>query len=313
MAQLFNVSLMSNRQRNSIEEGTEDPTLVMNEKGSSNSFVIDSKDRITGNLSEYIVDMGYQMMKGRYIQLKRVIVPKIPNVTQFNNTIRMRSEDGGGIVTADITIPIGLYNTTTLANELVNQINAGFVLAGIVDTVTVSFNTLNRTFTLSSVNGINLSFDETCSFIRYGKDLAPFESASTAVPATSTTLYSSTAGMIYTRYITVSSDALTKFSYGNSLMSSAQQPPSIVGVIDLIDLYTPEDWDVSAVYNGIYRAIDVINSPRLRIVNPSRSIPNQIDINVKDQWGKDLNSVVQLGSPYPNDNSSITLMFEIFY
>lgn len=308
MANIIYASITSNKQKNSIEEGSEDPPLFQMERASANAFVIDSKDRISGNMSEFVCDMGYQVMKGRYLTLKRVIIPKIPNVTPFNNVIRLRS---GATVTGDITIPVGLYNTNSLANELTNQINAGFALAGILDTVTVSFDPTTRTFSLLSVGVIPLSIDETSSFIQFGGSLAPFESASMSVAPTKTTLYSSTAGMVYTRYITVSSDALTKFSFGNSIMSSAKQPPSLVGVVDLIDLYTPADFDITAVFNGVYRSITLGNPPRLRVLNPSRSIPNQIDISVRDMFGNSLNEVIQLGSPYPTDNSSIVLMFEL--
>lgn len=307
------VALMSNRQRNGIEEGVEQPTLICSEGPSSNSFVIDSSDRLTGNLSEFIVDMGYQLVKSRYIELKRVIVPKLPNITQYNNTIKMRSEFGGGTTTANFTIQPGFYNTTSLSNALVSAINTAFATAGIIDTVTVAFDPITRTFSLQSVNAIALAFDETCSFIVYGKSLVPFESQDISGAATKTTLLSSSAGMLYTRYITVSSDALTQYSIGNGIMSSSKQPPSIIGVIDLIDLYDENDWDITTVYSGIYRAVELTNSPRLFVANSSRSLPRQIDVSVRDMYGNSIHEAMQLGGSYPVDNSSITLLFELYF
>lgn len=307
------VAIMSNKQRNSIEEGLEQPFLSLVEKPSTAPFVIDSKDRITGNQSEFVVDMGYQLSKVRYLELKRVIVPKIPNITSYNNTIRMRSEFGGGTLTASFTLPVGFYNTNSLSNTLTNSINSAFVTAGIVDTVTASFDVQSRTFSLSSVNGIDLCFDETCSFIRFGKSLAPFESQSLLVPASKTTIYSASAGMLFTRYISISSNALTQFSVGNGITSSVFQPPSIIGIVDLIDLYEASDWDITGVYNGIFRSVTLSNPARLFIANSSRLVPRQIDISVKDMYGNDINDIIQLGGVYPTDDSPITLLFEAFF
>lgn len=313
MSSIVAVSLMSNKQRNTIEEGVETPTFVEVEVGSSNTIAIDSKDRTAGDLSEFLVDLKYQLMKGRYLQVKRVVVPKIPNVNVLNNTVRMRSEFGGGTTTAYFTIPPGLYNTTNFSNALTTAINAAFVAAGIVDTVTTTFDPITRTFSLASVNAINLCFDETCDFIRFGKNLAPFESQSVSVAATKTTLYSGTAGMIYTRYLSISSDALTQYSVGNSLLSAPSQPPSIIAVVDLVDLYTEMDFDLTKIFGGVYRSVDVNSAPRLRVCNPSKTIPQNLDFQVKDEYGKSLNQVVQLGAPYPTDQSSITILMEITF
>ncbi len=307
----MSVALLSNRQRSSIESGSEMPCLVQTEQNDTSVLLIDSKDRIQGNASSFYIDLGYQLSKGRYMTLKRVIVPKIPNITPNNNQIQLRS---GATSTAVLTIPVGLYNTTTLANTLTSVINTGFLAAGIIDTVTVNFDSVSRTFSLTSVNGIPLAISSTCSFIRYGLSLCPFESQDLTVAPTKTTLRSTLAGMLYSRYLTVSSDTLTQYSLGDSILSSATQPPSIMGVVDLIDLYNSDDFDITSVYTGVYRAIDINTGVRMRIMNGSRSIPNQIDIDLKDMYGFGLESSIQLGSPWPVDTStSITLIFEVAY
>lgn len=307
------VALMSNKQRETIETAAETPTLVEIEQGSTNTICLDSRDRSAGNLSTFWINLKYQLVKVRYIQLKRVVLPKIPNINPLNNTIVMRSQFGGGTVTSPFTLPVGLYNTTTFSNVLVSAINTAFVAAGIVDTVTCTWSPTTRTFSLSSVNGIALAFDSTCSFITGGVNMAPFESQLMSVAATKTTLYTSTCGMIYTKYITVSSDALTQYSIGNSILSTPSQPPSVIAVVDLVDLYEASDFDITKVFSGVYKAVDVNTAPHLRVANSSRSLPQTIDLEVRDEFGNELNSVVQLGSPYPTDNSSIALLLEVSF
>lgn len=303
------VALTSNKQREGIENGNENPTLIESESGSSNSFVLDSKDRTTGNISEFICNMGYQLMKARYCQVKRVVIPKINNVNVRNRTIRMRS---GATTTNYFYLPVGLYNTSSLSNALVSAINAEFAISGIVDSVTCSFDPITRTMELKSVGGIDLAFDEDCDFIVYGKNLVPFESQSMAVAPSKTTLYSATCGMIYTRYLTISSDSLTQYSVGNSLLSSDSQPPSIIAVVDLVDLYTENDFDLTKVFNGVYRSIDVNSAPRLRVLNNTRTMPSNIDVSIRDEYGRNLNDIIQLGFPYPTDNSGIVILLEVF-
>lgn len=301
------VTLQTNRTNPRIETGEDLPPIIQTEKSSSVTVLIDSNDKYTGTEANFRVNLGFRVVRPRYIQLKKVIVPKIPNVTANNNTIRLITAQGN---TAFFTLAPGIYNTTTLANELTTKINAAFTAAAIIDSVSTSYDPTTRTFTITTVGGTFWFFDSTSTFISYGRYLCGFSGYPAATIPTVSTQYSGIAGMLYTRYLTVASESLTSYSYSSSILSRANQPNDLIGIIDLADLYSAADFDISIPFSGVYKTLQV-DGPQLSLLCSQRSMNEDIDIRVSDGYGLFLDSALNLGAPYGSNTLAIILIFDL--
>ena len=282
---MTSVNILPNRTRTSIQDGSELPLLIQTENPSSITLLIDSSDRVYGSDGNFRVNLNYNIPRPRYLQLKRMVVPKLPNVTSLNNTIQINHDLG---YTSSFTIPVGMYNTTSMSNALVSAINAAFAATPIADTVTVTYSQLSRNFTITSVGGYKWYFDSACSFITRGQSLCGFSGGS-GVPAItgSITQVSGVAGMLYTRYLVVCSDTICQYAYASSVLSSVKQPRNVIGVVDLAGMYDVYDFDVSVPYSGIYKNIEV-NGPVLCQISSERSLRSEIDFEIYDSYGSSL-------------------------
>ena len=286
------------------------PPITSVEKGPRSCMVVDSEDKLYGNPFAFTVDLGYNLSKARYIQLKKVIVPKLNNVNGGNNTFVIKHALG---TTGTITIPTGMYNTTTVANTLTSVINAAFVTAAIVDTVTTSFDTTKRAFTISSVLGLNLFIVDSGDFIKYGKTLIPFQSEPLANTPSTSVIYSGTAAMLPGRYIVVSSSALCMHQFGRSILSTPDKPSDVVGIIDVSDVYEAVDFDISIPFKGIYRPIKA-EAYQIPVMNSGNEMVRHIDLRLTDGYGRDLSRLFNLTAPYPIETAlSVVLIFEIVF
>lgn len=283
------VTLNGNRSKDTIETGQELPYLVQIETPSSCTVLIDSADRYTGDAADFRVRIN-PVVRPRYMQMKRFVLPKLPNVNANNNTISIHHADGDFTV----TLTPGIYNTTTLANELTTRINAG--LAGIVsaDTVTTTYNPLTRNFTTTSVTPLNWYFINTSSFITRGQNLAGFSGFPVGTALTVSTHSSGIAGMLYCKYVTISSQMLTQHAYATSLLSNPLQKPQLVAVVDVTSIYSPADFDVSVPYSGVYTALDVW-APKISVMNHQRSTYSDLDFTIRDEYGFLLSQALDIG------------------
>lgn len=165
------------------------------------------------------------------ISLYRALVPKIPNITPLNNVFTITHAVAG---TVSVTIPApGFYTTTDIANELAAQLTT----ATAPDTFTCTFDPKTETFTLTSVGGNNWTIDTTSTFHARGANLFQFTNPAGAV----STRVSTKAGMLYTRYITITSSRLDRYGVAPSLTSAPDIPAAdIVAIIDTVDLYNSD-------------------------------------------------------------------------
>jgi len=286
-----------------------DPVTV--ETASNSTMLLDTSDRVSGGPFNSFFDLGSNLSRVRFTQLDKVILPKLNNVNRGNNTFRIKHALG---TTGVITLTPGMYNTTTIANELTAQINAAFVLAGIVDTVTVSFDPITRTFSIQSVNALNFFIiQDNLLFVNYADTLIPFQTEPEANVPSSTIVYSGVAAMIPTRYLLISSDALTQQQYGRSMVTSSIKPTSLVGIVDIADIYNAVDFDISIPYKGIYETLKV-ESDKIPQFTSGNELIRTIDITVYDGYGRQIADFYSLGSPYPTTSRlSAVLIFKIFF
>jgi hypothetical protein len=291
----------------SIITGSNRPPIVSTERLQSTNLVVNSNQRVAGDPFTFTVDCGGSLLRGRMISLYRAILPKIPNVTALNNTLVIASAGGGGVPfvgVLTVTIPTGFYTTTDICNELVFLLNTA---AGGADTYTCTFDTRSETFTLSSVGGNLLSVDATCSFQLRGTNFFQFINPSGG-PTPS--LVSTKAGMLYTRYVTVASVRVDRYSVAPTLLSAADIPTAdIIAVIDTAKLYGPEDFDILTPFSGCFAEVDTPEAPFIRISNDSREFNTTgMDFTLLDEYGFPLQRA--FGT---TNTQGVVLMFEVYF
>jgi hypothetical protein len=305
------VSIISNRTNQRLEEGYEKPPLFTVEYGDSVNVLIDGKDAITFTSPfDFVVDLRTNITRARYIQVSKCIIPKINNITPFNNAIQIKHDLG---TTSVFYLQPAFYNTTTMANEITSKINAQFVIDGIADTVSTTYDPITKSFSISSVGGNNFFIIDSCSFYTRGQYCCALPAEPVANVPSTDTIYGSMAGMIYTRYLTVHSERLNSESYASTLTSDPTQGQDIIAILDVCSIYNQGDYDVSVQFAGNYSAIETPNAPQINIVNTQKNMHPIIDIWVQDEYGSDLQDVMNLGSPYPENTLGITLWLKISF
>lgn len=298
------VNINTNRNNDSVETGRELPLLIQAEQPSAATMLVDSANRYSGNSADFRVKMN-TVLRPRYYQMKRIVLPKIPNVNANNNTITIVHTDG----TFTVTLTNGIYNTTTLANELTSKINAGLAALLSIDTVTTTYNTNTRNFTVTSTNSYNWYFVDTSTFITRGINLTGFIGYPIGTPLTVSSHSSGIAGMLYCKYISISSQMLTQYSYSSSITSNPANRPQLVGVADMTSIYSAADFDVSVPYSGVYNAIDVW-APNIAAMSSQKSSFSDLDFLVQDEYGLPLNLALDIGI---TSSLSIVMIFNISF
>ena len=305
MNQIQQVSIVSNYDNENITTGRWKPPLFVATRPESVNILIDGKDRIreSDNAWNFVVDLKANMFRVKNITVQKVIVPKINNICEFNNQIVIKHDLG---TTSSFTIQPALYNTSSISN-------AQFVADGIADSVTTSFDPITKTFSISSVNNLNMFFDEDCTFITKGIWMCGFQGEPLTNAPSSSVIYSGRSCMLYTRYITIHSEALTFWSLGDSRTSDPEQGGSIIACVDLCSIYENLDFDVSTPFAGSFKAIYTPEAAFLNVANTQKNLNDLVDIYCKSEWGDNMNNVCELGSPYPSNNIGPTLWLELFF
>ncbi len=304
------VRIQSNRKDEDIDTGYSKPALFCVEEPDSVNLLIDGKDKLSSGETpfNFTVDMRQNLYRSRSVRVGKCVIPLINNITPFNNQVQIKHAEG---TTGIITLQPAFYNTTTLSNELTAKINAQYVIDGIVDTVTTSFDPVTKTFSIQSVLSKNFFIVDSCSFITRGKFCAPFESEPLANAPSKTIIYSSMAGLLYTRFVTVHSAQLNYYSYGSSLTSDPRQGQNIIAILDVCSIYSDSDFDISTPFAGNFATIETPSAPQLNVVNSQKNMFSRIDIQVRDEYGEDMQAVMNIGSPYPENTLGISLWMEV--
>jgi hypothetical protein len=275
------------------------------------NILIDGKDSITPPTDtpfSFTVDLTANLYRGRSIQALKAIIPKINNVNPYNNTFVIKHDLG---TTGNIVLQPAFYNTTSLANELTAKINAAFVAAAIADTVTTAFDSITKTFSITSVGANNFFIVDSGSFITRGRFLAPFESEPLANAPSKSTIYSAQAAMLYTRYITMHSQELNQYAFADSLTSDFAQQTNVIGILDVSNIYDPEDFDAGVPFAGSYKSIVMKDAPQINVVNSQRNMHCVFKVFALDEYGTDLQEIMNLGAPYPANTLGLTLWFSV--
>ena len=320
------VKVLSNRQDEDLQTGRTKPPLFTCETPQSIVLVVDGKTRTaTMDPFNFRVSISNNLFRARMIRVTKVVIPKPPNVTKFNNHVCIKGYDGTATFIADqIFIPPAFYNTTTLSNVLATLLNAAVLpQLGPGRIFVVTFDPEKRSFTVSFTrDGVPhpFFFISNCSFIKRGEFLAHFSShhaIENPQLVGDTTQRSNVAGMMYSRYAIVSSESLNQYSFSDSRATTLLVKNNIICVVDMTSVYDAGDYDVGTPYSGVFTAVSTPDSPHIMVTNPQRNMDDKIDITVQDEYGDSFNEVMDLdldgGDNHPDNTLGISLWMEVLF
>lgn len=300
------IVLAAQPELSNIVNGKYAPQRLTSEETSSCIFVCDGKDRVQGGLdngSNFVVSTkSGEISRARKVRLASCIVPKLPNINVMNNTFQIVSEGG---TTSTLTLPPGYYNQVSIVNELKSVIDAAWALFSTADSCVVNFDTLTKTISIQSANGNKWFFVDTSAFIIRGINVAGF----TGYPVVSNpavvgqvTQFSCSVGLIYSRYIYVSSKVLTQNVRTANRISNGRT--DIVAIVPIVDNYSSSDFDSSNMFTGnLISDITITYAPLLDCNLNQRNL-ELFDFQFTDEFGFDLTAVLQLSNTSPQSTFS---------
>lgn len=266
---------------------------VTMQEPSSALLIIDGRQRIAGTPNNFVVDLKGQIEGVNHVRLVRAIAPKLPTINSKNDTIALKV-DNGGIIWGPVTqLNHGYYNQVSFINEL----QRAFIQLGNQSNVSfkIGYDPRDTSITIQCNGGHKFFFVDSCSFIRYGINVAHFASfpfSSTVSVVGSVDQHSSHVGMIYSRYMVVTSDALTQ----NEIASSRGGYFTNQNLIGCISLTKHYDYNTEGRFDGTFMTEDVeLDTPLIRFYKTGREpLPSQIDLRIKDEFGFDIDEVLDI-------------------
>lgn len=273
-----------------VANGKFEPQRVRSEPCETLICVIDGRDRIVGNGCDFTVDLKNEVTRTRKCTVSKIVLPKLPTINPKNNAVTIVHQNG----TASTTLSYGFYNITSFVNELSSKLGALFT--SLSDGCIVAYDPKTRVVSIESVGGDQWFFDSACSFIQYGGNVHGFD----GYPATSDPLlvgsitqYSSTCGLIYSKYITIKSTILQ--NYLRSPSRNSRGDLNIVASCSICQDYTASDFDSSSVYTGcilVEKSMD--DSPIFTIAGRNFASIRQVDIQLIDEFGFSCYDVINI-------------------
>ena len=290
-----------------IFKGLVKPVRVRNQPCDQILYLVDGKDRLSGDSFNFIVDCG-KPLRALNATVSRVCVPKLPNINAVNNTFTIWTQNlgtgGTGSTGANMitgTLPIGFYNQTSLQSELKNALDNAAIAGGIDDTYTVAYNNFNKTISITSNVGNKWFFDSTSPFIVYGRYLTGFVGypAGSSITSVGTAVqYSGAIGLIYSRYIKIKSNRLMANAKETCRTTSFQT--NVIAVISLIDQLTVNDFSVTNVFTGSLIMDTILDSScNLNVAYFMKEL-GPIDFQLVDEYDFPLNKSLNYGGNYDN-------------
>lgn len=273
------------------------PQRVMLMKPDTAIIQVDSRLRKTGNDFDFLIDFLQSNASFRQIRLKRVMMPILPQINAANRQLTIRI---GAIHTIDL--PIGYYTPETFADMLNEQLGTLFVGEG--KTVKVDYSPVTREITIDGM-GSQFGIFDTCNYALYARSVCDFPTIAPSDPLTTDFITSKSMGMVFTRYVTISSSEMLRNQRGTSLIAG-RGGVSLIGVIDVIGKYNVEQWAPQQLFPGTSASFKVDSSPIVNL-RDSESVPRVIDFQFRDEYGFTLDRIGLLTPEYPT-----ALWFEVF-
>lgn len=275
-----------------VKRGNLRPARVRTMPNDVVSLLVDSKDRISGTDYNFVASLKSALLAPLNISIAKASIPKIPNINRVNNVLVFINIYGS----FTCTLTPGFYNQVSLVNAIENGMNTAINGS---DYYSVVYNTLNKTISITSNNGLVWFFSDQCSFIQYGMNVVNFKGyppSSDSAATGSLTQYSGPCGLIYSRYVAIRSNNLLKYAF--------ETPRSTFGIINniatisLVNAFDESDFSINNVYEGnLLLELTADTSCVLNTAQSGNALTN-IDFQMVDEYGFDLAYSLTLGSPY---------------
>lgn len=291
-----------------IVEGLAEACRVTSQDPESCIAIADGKDRVAGtNGCSFTVDFRGEITRGRICRVSKVIMPKLPTINPKNNSITIRhSLDGGTPIT--FTLPNGWKNQVSLVNDL--KLAFDTACAGLPDTFAVNYDSATHVISITSNGGNTWFFSNTCTFILYGIDVAGFSGLAVASdPAVvgAVTQYSSSASFIYSRYVNVYSNALSRYVRTQSRTSTGDL--SLIAGISVVEDLQASDFDTSGLFTGSsVTEVTSTDAPR-NSFNLKYGVLRYVDFELRDQFGFPVYDVINISPSGVNNFNCVFWLY----
>lgn len=279
-SQVPSVRLESAPEDQNMSYGKYPPNRVMTEEQDTVNMVIRSDDRTYGDDFNFQIDLLTSTIGIRKIQLAKCILPLLPQINVHNKTITVTHVDG------DVTFDLveGFYSVQSLVNMMENEFTNAWLSLDVTNAVTVSYDIDRRSISIIDDNAENFFIHTNCPFDRYARNVVNFPTQLSGSGLSTSSIESLSLGMIYSRYVILSSSRLTQDQKGFSVVSTGGAS-DIVSVIDLASQYSPAQFTVSSSFAGTDVVIDTLDySPRINTVNRFKSF-KVMDFSFTDEFG----------------------------
>jgi len=274
------VYLQSMPEDQNMVQGIYNPQRVLTEPQDRCALVVRSSDRTNGNDFDFQIDLKTSTAGIRKIQLAKCILPLLPQINVNNKSVTVTHADG----TVTFNLVDGFYSVQALVNSLQNEFTTAWQSLDPLNSVTVSYDIDRRSISIIDNNGEPFFIHSGCPFDIYGENVVKFPTEPAGSTPSTTSIESSSLGMIYSRYITLSSQRLTQDQKTFSVVSSGGAS-DIVALIDISSEYDGEQFTVSASFPSTFVTIDTLEySPRINFVNRYKSL-KVFDLVLYDEFG----------------------------
>lgn len=287
------VSLYARAEDSDMVSGKFPPQRIRNEPTDSVNIVIRSEDRHHGTDFNFSIDLLTSSVNLRKIQLAKIMLPLLPQINENNKTIRVTHFTGN--VTFDL-IP-GYYSVQALVNMMQQQFTTAWLSLNPINLVTVNYNIDTRTISVTDDNAQLWYFNTGFPFDLFGRNVVKFPTLPTGSPLATNVTTSTSLGMIYSRYITLTSNRLTEDQKSFSIISNLG-PQNIVGVLDLTSQYGATQFSATSSFPGTDVVIDCLAySPRINILNRNKAL-KVIDFMLLDEFGIPVDRINTVEYPF---------------
>jgi len=262
------------------------PQRVRIEPTDSVNLLVRSEDRKHGNDFDFSIDLLTTTAHIRKIQLAKFMGPLLPQVNAHNKSLTIVHTDG--VITTQLIE--GYYSIQSFINMLQSALTSSWLILDPSNLVTVSYSVERRSISVVDDNGEDWFFDEASPFILYGRNVVKFPSKPFASPLTSFKTESQSLGMIYSRFLLLTSNRLTEDQKAYSTISG-KGPSNIVSIIDLSSQYSAAQFSVSSSFPGTEIVANTGDyAPRINVLNRNKGL-KIIDLTLEDEFGFKVSSI----------------------
>lgn len=300
--------LLSPNEHPSVVDGMAQPCRVTAQVPENCIAVLDASHRDHGNNGlDFVVDLKGEISRARNSKVTKILAPVIPNINPKNNTVSFRHDLDGGTATT-FTLDYGYYNQVSFVNELKSKMDAASV--GLPDTWTIVYNSVTHVISITSAGGNNWYFVDTSSFILRGGNVHGFVGYPAATALTVDVQYSSSVSFVYTRYITIHSQALSRYVRTQSRNSTGDL--SLIAAISVVEDMNAAQFDTSGVFAGnTITEITTDDAPK-NAFSLKHGVLRFIDIQIKDEFGDPLYDSINISPSGVNSfNAVVWLSLEV--